>query len=155
MIISQFQWLAIFFTICLLRCMWCKGLWFTFCVYCIPHIFAKNNNFFLPLSHQFFPLFSLFSSFWPMPWMRALGGTIAGSRKSVQYFWFSAEPHKFVNVQTALAHYPRPAARALSIHRPGQKDRSSGNKNVSFPLFFLTNVTFHRLGFRDITLGPE
>ena len=113
MIISQFQWLAIFFTICLLRCMWCKGLWLTFCVYCIPHIFAKINNFFLPLSHQFFLLFFLFSSFWPMPWMRALGGTIAGSRKS-QYFWFSAEPHKFVNVQTVLAHYPEPAARALN-----------------------------------------
>ena len=146
MIISQVQWLAIFFTICLLRCMWCKGLWFKFCVYRIPHIFAKINNFFAHSRINFFLLFFLFSSFWPMPWIRALGGTIAGSRKS-QYFWFSAEPHKFVNVQTALAHYPRPAARALSIHGAGQKDRSSGNKNVPFPLFFLTNVTFHRLGF--------
>ena len=68
-----------------------------------------------------------------------------------------------MNVQTPLAHYPRPAARALSIHRAGQKDRSSGNKNVPFPLFFLTNVTFHRLGFFFIPfklvkyppLGPE
>ena len=60
-----------------------------------------------------------------------------------------------MNVQTVLAHYPEPAARALSIHWAGQKDQSSGNKNVSFPLFSLTNVTFHRLGFRDITLGPE
>ena len=57
-----------------------------------------------------------------------------------------------MNVQTALAHYPRPAARALSIHRAGQKDGSSENKNVSFPLFFLTNVTFHRLAFFFISV---
>ena len=47
-----------------------------------------------------------------------------------------------MNVQTVLAHYPQ-----LSIHGAGQKDRNSGNKNVPFPLFFLTNVTFHGLGF--------
>jgi len=35
----------------------------------------------------------------------------------------------------------------LSIHGAGQKDRSSGNKNVPFPSFFPTNVTLHRLGF--------
>ena len=131
--------------------------------YTVYLIFLQKSIIFSPTLVSIFSALFLFSSFWPMPWIRALGGTIAGSHKS-QYFWFSAEPHKFVYVQTALAHYPQPAARALSIHRAGQKDRSSGDKNVPFPLFFLTNVMFHRLVLllyhlswfqRDITLGPE
>lgn len=90
---------------------------------------------------NFFYSFSCSHPFGQFHGSRALGGTIAGSCKS-QYFWFCAERHKFVNVQTVLAHYPQ-----LSIHGAGQKDRNSGNKNVPFPLFFLTNVTFHGLGF--------
>lgn len=133
MILSQFQWLAIFFIICLLRCT-CKWLWVKFCIYCIPHIFAKMIIFFSHCHINFFYSFSYSHPFGQFYGSRALGGTIAGRRKS-QYFWFSAEPHKFVNIQTMLAHYPGPAATALNPWG-WSKGSKLWEQECSFPIVF-------------------